>query len=557
MGPKEIEALASTFLWEEINEPVGIRLKEAKQISRVFDGKKVEIEQRIWQSVDSGQEFVTLGESDRMFVWDELGQGLQSVTKWEAINQLHFNKDSRLTRSFLKSGSKLRPSILDEIQELRRDVVFDELGHLSLKQRYHLDPALKVAVNEYWKRLEAQEEGARRHRESQANLEQQTPASVGLDDFLKEEDSEQSFRVQGLIPTGSTVTVVGARKVGKTTFMYNLLNSYLTGAPLLGAFETTQVSRRIGYVNMELTEAQARSWFRRSPIQDASRVSIWNLRGMPNPFRSDLSAERFAKEVSSLDIEVMILDPFSGIFTSDKRNSLDNDEVKNFLLKLEAFKASSGVSELVIPVHAGWDGSRSRGASSLEDHPDAILTIECDKSGVRTFSAIGRDVEVEPRVLEFDSSTGVLSLSGGTLRDTKLSSLKEKMFDVVLKSPDISASELATEVRGSKLDISRARKQLLDEGRIEMTVGTKGRLSFKAAIHASSPMLATATELGTSGVVASAYISGANDDELDKAYQFTYPKCDSHSYSNLEAFGLRLTICDDCFDVSEAAEMSG
>ena len=125
MGPKEIEALASTFLWEEINEPVGIRLKEAKQISRVFDGKKVEIEQRIWQSVDSGQEFVTLGESDRMFVWDELGQGLQSVTKWEAIHQLHFNRDSKLARSFLKSGSKLSPSILDEIQELRRDVVFD------------------------------------------------------------------------------------------------------------------------------------------------------------------------------------------------------------------------------------------------------------------------------------------------------------------------------------------------------------------------------------------------------------------------------------------------
>jgi hypothetical protein len=273
---------------------------------------------------------------------------------------------------------------------------------------------------------------------------------------------------------------------------------------------------------------------------------------MPNPFRSESSIKSFAEEMKALDIEVLILDPFSGIFTGGGKKSIDNDEVKEFLLTLEAFKASAGVSELLIPVHAGWDGSRSRGASALEDHPDTIMTIEADRKGIRVFSAIGRDVEIEAGVLDFNRATGELLYKAGAVRATKLEHLKEKMVKTVETNPGLNASELTTRVGGSKTDISEARQQLVSEGRLVETKGSKGKLSFSVPVVASSPALAVASSIPPSSVVASAYISGAYDEDGEPGFEYALSACVSHTYNVLETLGMNITICDDCYDVKEA-----
>lgn len=553
--PTRNESLADRYSWKEIFVPAGIN-PVSTRIDKSKDGMS-EVEITIWESEDSGTRFITY--SDYPFTNDE-AEGLfgTPISKWEIIRRLHFRGNTKLAQQFLEAGGHFTHNALDEIAELRRDVLLIEYGHLPLRERYYFDPYLKAAIDDQVQRLEAQAEGNRRYLESKFANEGQTPPGINLDDFLALEDDLEDWRVDGIISTNSTSTVVGARKVGKTTFTYNMLNAYLHGVPLLGAFKTNPVTRRIGYVNMELTDNQAKKWFRRSPIGSTDKVTVWNLRGKPNPFRSDAAMKIFAAECKSSDIEVIFLDPFSGIFTGGGKDSLNNEEVKEFLLKLEAFKLEAGISEVVILVHAGWNTSRSRGASSLEDHPDTIMKIEEDKKGQRWFSAIGRDVDIEEGLLVFNKETGVLTYSLGGKKYSGVEVARERIQKAVAKKPGINSTELMQAVGGSKADVATARRELVEEGLIEVISGKRGALSFFPPKVATPPKVAEEFSAWSGDVDAPAIKSGADTDDTDLTQiEYLLPKCAVHDYSTITIFDMHVTVCGDCFDVSQAEPAGG
>jgi hypothetical protein len=553
--PTRNESLADRYSWTEIFVPAGIN-PVSSYIEKSKDGTS-EVEITTWESEDSGTRFITY--SDYPFTNDE-SEGLfgTPISKWEIIRRIHFRGNTKLAQQFLEAGGHFTHNVLDEIAELRRDVLLTEYGHLSLRERYYFDPHLKAAIDDQVQRLEAQSEGNRRYLESKFANEGQTPPGINLNDFLAQEDDIEDWRVDGIISTNSTSTVVGARKVGKTTFTYNMLNAYLHGVPLLGAFKTNAVTRRIGYVNMELTDNQAKKWFRRSPIGSTDKVTVWNLRGKPNPFRSDASMKVFAAECKASDIEVIFLDPFSGIFTGGGKDSQNNEEVKEFLLKLEAFKLEAGISEVVILVHAGWNTSRSRGASSLEDHPDTIMKIEEDKKGQRWFSAIGRDVDIEEGLLVFNKETGVLTYSLGGKKYSGVDVARERILKAVAKKPGLNSTELSQTVGGSKADVATARRQLIEEGLIEVVSGKRGALSFFPAKGATSPMVAEEFSAWSGDVDAPAIKSGADTDDTDLTQiGYLLPKCKVHDYSTITIFDMHITVCSECFDVSLAEPAGG
>lgn len=549
------ELMGERYSWNEVFEPVGIHLVET-YIEKNLSGTS-EVEISVWQSEDSGTSFKTYGDHPFTHVVGEGAFG-EPLTKWEIIRRLHFQSNTKLAQKYLESGGALVHNALDEIATLRRDVVLTELGHLPPNERYYFDASFKASVDDFLQRQEAQQEAARRFQNSKFDVEGQTPPGVSLDEFLAQEDEEEDWRVDGIISTNSTSTVVGARKVGKTTFTYNMLSAYLHGTPLLGAFTTNPVKRRIGYVNMELTDNQAKKWFRRSPIGSTNKVTVWNLRGKPNPFRSDASLKKFAQECKEADIEVIFLDPFSGIFTGGGKNSQDNEEVKEFLLKIEAFKLESGISEVVILVHAGWNTSRSRGASSLEDHPDTIMTLEEDKKGQRWFSAIGRDVDVESGLLAFNKETGVLTYTLGGTKFTGVDVARERILKAVVKHPGMNSTELQKKVGGSKADVSDARRGLVEDGLIEEVKGVRGALTFFPTELATSPKVADGGVASSVDVDAPAYISGAyNDDTNLSQIEYLLPKCVDHDYSTITVFERHITLCGDCFDVTQTVPVSG
>jgi hypothetical protein len=71
------------------------------------------------------------------------------------------------------------------------------------------------------------------------------------------------------------------------------------------------------------------------------------------------------------------------------------------------FAAAAGVAELVLSIHAGWDGERTRGSSALEDWADVVATLarDPDDEEVRYLRAFGRDVEVDEDRLVYEPDT--------------------------------------------------------------------------------------------------------------------------------------------------------
>jgi hypothetical protein len=104
----------------------------------------------------------------------------------------------------------------------------------------------------------------------------------------------------------------------------------------------------------------------------------------------------------------------------------------------------SGVQELIIPIHAGWDATRVRGASTLDDHPDAILHLENSKTGVRTFQAFGRDVDVPPGELAFDKSTLLLTYLGELTPEVKKNKMIESLLALLKSTGPTTIETLAT-----------------------------------------------------------------------------------------------------------------
>jgi hypothetical protein len=298
-------------------------------------------------------------------------------------------------------------------------------------------------------------------------------------------------------------------------------------------------------VNDELTEEQAQDWFRRSPIRKTDRIAVWNLRGKPNPFRSEEALKEFADEVRSLDIRVLILDPFSSAFRGG--NSQDNDEVKEFWLKTDAFKEASGVKELIMPVHAGRDESRSRGASALDDHPDAILHLNKQGDGTRTFHAFGRDVEVEEGELEFDKSSLLLKYKGPATPESRVERVAKELEATLRSKGKMTATDLTRHVRKNKDDVRAARELLVSSGRIiETHVKQKKYYEVRSSIVPLSPVTASGVEPISVVVASSPYLGEATAQPTTTNTGGICSKCGSKGDSEYSSSGELVQMCWDC-----------
>ena len=532
---KEKQELANGFGWDEILSTRSIYMvkREQRPQGDIID----------WEAPD-GTMFRTFGETEHLFtlVDGEIAFNPEPVTKFDALRLLHFNGDDSLAGEFLVGGSPLRKTALDEIAREINAERMERQRALDLLTRYKEDKAFQTRVDGERLRLEASQEARRQVSEAKFAAERPTPAAVLLSDFLNMEFDTERYLVEGLIPINATVTVVAARKTGKSTFVYNLIHSLIYGSPLLGCFETKPILDRVGFVNYELTKEQSQEWFNKSPIGSTDKLAVWNLRGEPNPFRSEEALAEFAKEVKSLNIRVLVLDPFSSAF---RGNSLDNDEVKEFFLMTDAFKTASGVQELIIPIHAGWDATRVRGASTLDDHPDAILHLENSKTGVRTFHAFGRDVDVPPGELAFDKSTLLLTYLGELTPEVKKNKVIESLLDLLKSKGELNATALRKELPGGNYEIDKARDLAVERGLVSMRSEKTSKLySITPEGLAHTPTLALGESARSVEVVSPLIYKGDTTTATKCACGVDFPK-------PIPFLGLTVEYCDKCWSVGE------
>lgn len=461
----ETQSKAARFSWEEILRGRGFQAVDTEVVA---GGERLVT----WQ-FDDGHEFarvMTVGEEDQGFADNGSFDTSGSLTKFDAIRVLWADGDLAVATDLVATaGSLLSGPLVDIGRTLSARDRQRESG-LSSAERAKLNPAFAAMVDKRRREMEARDEATRQMKAAALGAFGPPSDGVALDDFLLEPDVEPNYLIEGLWPYGGNIIIIAPAKTGKTTMSANLMRSLADEVPFLDRFDPCRLDGDIGYLNYELTDKQARTWLGRSGIKNSERVRVWNLRGQPNPFRSRESMAEFATDVvGPLGIEVMLIDPFSSAFAGE--SSLDNDEVKAFLLMLDEFKLLSGVKHLAMAVHAGNDTRKPRGATTLQDHPDALWFIDKDPSGTRYFRAYGRDVEIEEGALSFDPATSSLSFGGASRRAVTNSRLEDATYKAIQGNEGCTGSYLDEEVRGNKSQKATARKALVTAGRVRIELG--------------------------------------------------------------------------------------
>lgn len=387
------------------------------------------------------------------------GAPLLPIHKEAFITQFIFDNDEAKAYAWAKSVASPTYTWLSDLGNLAR--------------RHHGDQSPEVEdggvvsemVGDEYLRSKARELAKMLIAEDSYRDEGETPEPVIVSDWMNEPEVEAEYRIDRLWIRRGTNFVVAQNKAGKTTLILNVARSLLDGSNFLGRFATLQLTRKLGIVNFELTDAQFKRWVKRLGITNLENFRVWNLKGKPNPFRTKTSREHFARQLLEHDIEVLIVDPFSSAFPGEDANQ--NELVKGFLKNLDEVVLKGGVEEFMMVVHAGHDGKRARGASTLADHPDATWVISKPETGAqRTFRAEGRDVSLEEEGLTLEDDGVSLTLNGLASREMAGIFLRMKVKTFIGDNPGCKAGELELAIGGNKAALTAARNYLVNSGEV-------------------------------------------------------------------------------------------
>lgn len=338
-------------------------------------------------------------------------------------------------------------------------------------------------------RMLVQHEARRVFQTRLAELDPAEPFDAGLLTAYLGEAESTRYRVADLLLHGGSTIVSAKRKTGKTTFNVNLARALLTGEPFLDSFQVEQIAGRVAVLNYEVTGGQFAHWASRVGVP-GDRMVLVNLRGRRNPLAHTQDRAALAEYLREQKVEFLIVDPFSRAFTGANQN--DVSEVGAFLTDLDLFgRAEAGATDLLLSVHTGWNGERSRGSSGLEDWPDSIIrltTREDDESGPRYLSAMGRDVEVSEDQLELDPATSRLRLTGSgsrqaAARSGRVNRLTDPILDAVRRNPGMKSTALYGLLREGgatfrKGEETQALQDLVDSGQVIRRMQSNTRLHY-------------------------------------------------------------------------------
>jgi hypothetical protein len=296
------------------------------------------------------------------------------------------------------------------------------------------------------------------------------PFDADLLDAVLARPAEPPMRIDGFLPSGGRLLVVAQRKTGKTTLDLNLAKSTLDGRPFLGRFATRPIAGTVADLNYEVSAAMLAGWAQQVGIP-GDRLLLVNLRGRRNPLGHPDDRDRLVELLREHKVEVLIVDPFGRAYTGKSQN--DAGEVTAWLCDLDRFAADAGIGEVVLSVHAGWDGERTRGSSALEDWADVVATLarDPDDETVRYLRAFGRDVEVDEDRLVYEADTRTLTLAGAGSRKRSRAerAIDKAMPDVlgfVTDNPHCSGEAIRNGVPGGNVAVDEARRRLVEQGTI-------------------------------------------------------------------------------------------
>ena len=318
---------------------------------------------------------------------------------------------------------------------------------------------------------------------------------IAESEFVPPEIEVMSFAEEMLIPSppiqwtikdlhviGGNTTITASQKSGKTTCMMNLVKSLADNEPFLGEFETRELNGNILFLNYEVNPEQFKRSLAAVGVRNPEKIFHLPLRGKTFDLMSDQAILWLASTyLIPFEIEVLVVDPFHGAFNLDENS---NSDVSLWTKKLDQIKETYGILDSFIPVHTGrGDGvqRRARGATRIDDWADhRWILVKDDESNIREFEAIGRDVGVDPRAIEFEPSTRKMSLGTGSARQNVHKGYKKELLELIVNQPGITKTDVQTHFQADnnkpKRDaINKALDELLLDGDIVMRKVSTGK----------------------------------------------------------------------------------
>jgi hypothetical protein len=417
----------------------------------------------------------TMGRSSALLLWDA------AVAKTPARNANWAWTHADFDRLWISAGDKLA-----EFEPVKVEPWMMERAH-----QWHMDTIgallggspTYTEAERFEKRLKAERELRLVRRTVDDEELGETfvePQLKILESFLDEPDDLVQFRVAKLFPAGGRVLLSAQYKAGKTTMRDNLMRSLVDGEPFLGEYACNPVQGRVVVLDLELAEGTMRRWLREQQFVNTDKVVISSLRGRGSSFNimNDKIMNWWVEHLIKVRCGVLILDCLRPAM--DALGLDENREAGQFLVKFDELLDKAGVQDGMVIHHMGHEGERSRGDSRLRDWPDAewrMLRVDPeDPNSGRTFSAIGRDVNVTQHGLQFDQDTRRLTLGMPTnaqaLREAnQIEELVPQIVRLVREQPGIITSRIREEIPGQNVMLTRARNLAVEQGLIRIEPG--------------------------------------------------------------------------------------
>jgi AAA domain len=304
----------------------------------------------------------------------------------------------------------------------------------------------------------------------------QPPEPLSLTELLTQTDTDPTYRIGELLPTGGRVLLAAQYKSGKTTLVGNTVRVLVDGGAFLGRFRTTPV-RRVVLIDTELDTRTLRRWLRDQGIANTDAVTVIPLRGAVSTFNILDAAIRaeWAHRIGETD--VLILDCLRPVL--DALGLSEATEAGRVLTAFDELMAEVHAAEGMVVTHMGHQNERARGDSRLRDWNDAEWTLvrggdeaDDDASRPRFLSALGRDVSLPEGQLTFDAATRHLCYQGGNRIDQPVRDATPALLGLVRNEPGLSKAEVERRL-GADHDIPQ----------------NTARAAIKAAIRATPPLL--------------------------------------------------------------------
>ena len=203
-----------------------------------------------------------------------------------------------------------RQDLLRRLQELERDLGTLQAEALRGTNPEEVREIRQQMLNEEAARLQAQLWAKQHVADQDAGQFELT-----LTSFAQLSSELIRYRIPGILLDKGLLLICGAAKIGKTTFIIELIDCLRSGKPFLG-IECARIMDQIAYLNLEMPASLLRHYAEKMGLPlDSERILIADLNGRAGQLGllNETARSHLADQLRKAEVEALIVDSLGAL----------------------------------------------------------------------------------------------------------------------------------------------------------------------------------------------------------------------------------------------------